>query len=195
MFPGRPGRCPEAARPGSPCQSDASCSGGFCIDESSGFPGGYCSSDCMGMCRDGVCVDADGSGLCLARCNAPADCRAGYSCLRLGLNATPVCWPDFPGSMNPRGAVVGAGCRRTEDCAAGLSCLGEDEGGWVGGYCTLPYCDGVTRTCPAASQCYAFPGLFSACLATCPSGGSRSTCRAGYYCLGPVGAPGVCLPN
>jgi hypothetical protein len=66
---------------------------------------------------------------------------------------------------------------------------------WTGGYCTVVNCDPATNPCPTGSnsECFAFPGLFSLCLESCPSGGSQSTCRQGYYCLGPTNQPGVCI--
>jgi hypothetical protein len=170
---------------------------GFCIDEGSGFPGGYCSQGCgrMSPCPSGAsCRGGGGNNFCLDECTQPTDCRPGYNCIQLGVSmGSRVCWPVPPTSTNPMGAAVGSGCAQDDECAAGLTCLSEQ--GFPGGYCTALYCDPVTNPCPANSGCYAFPGLFSLCLAECPSGGMRSTCRPQYYCLGPSGQPGVCIGN
>ncbi len=211
VFPnGQPSLCPgpfdggvmDASIPnvpvGAPCMGSMQCAGfpGFCIDPSQGFPGGYCSMDCSQfMCPNhSSCFDVGmANRICLEDCMMPTDCRQGYDCVRLGLNPQPVCWPIPPASMNPNGAPVGSACMMDSDCVSGLQCLQLPGGGFPGGYCTKTYCDPATNPCPASSQCYAFPGLFSLCLADCPNGGSQSTCRAGYYCLGPTGQPGVCV--
>jgi hypothetical protein len=161
------------------------------------FPGGYCSQGCgrMSPCPSGAsCRGGGGNNFCLDECTQPTDCRPGYNCIQLGVSmGSRVCWPVPPTSTNPMGAAVGSGCAQDDECAAGLTCLSEQ--GFPGGYCTALYCDPVTNPCPANSGCYAFPGLFSLCLAECPSGGMRSTCRPQYYCLGPSGQPGVCIGN
>lgn len=173
---------------------------GFCIPEVGGFPGGYCSASCGGFggpCPMGSACRGPGGAarICLKTCNGANECRMGYGCLRLGIDPQRVCWPIPPRSMNPMGSPVGSSCRQTDQCGAGLQCLNSFMGSWTGGYCTIEYCDPATLPCPGASSCYAFPGLFSLCLANCPSGGSQSTCRPGYYCLGPTGQPGVCITN
>jgi hypothetical protein len=192
---------PDAGAPtpvGAPCMPGfGSCGAiGFCIDESQGFPGGYCSQTCsMGMmCPSAAaCFDVGMSSICLDECMMPSDCRLGYGCVRLGLNPQPVCWPIPPSSMNPNGSPVGSACMGDNDCMSGLQCVRVPGGGFPDGYCSKVYCDPVTNPCPSGSDCYAFPGLFSLCLEQCPSGGSQSTCRTGYYCLGATGQPGVCV--
>jgi hypothetical protein len=187
---------------GAACMSAPSCGPGFCIDESQGFPGGYCSEACgvgpggNDPCPgDAICRPVGGGqAFCLDGCASPMECRAGYNCVQLGLNTNRVCWPVPPGSTNPNGAPVGSACMGDQQCATGLVCL-DEQSGFPGGYCTRIYCDPQTNPCPQSSLCYAFPGLFSMCLETCPSGGSRSTCRPRYYCLGPTGQPGVCVAN
>jgi hypothetical protein len=176
---------------------DGMCAPGFCIDQQNGFPGGYCSQDCGPtgmMCPPGADCRRFGpmQQLCLDECTVNSECRTGYGCVQLGVVTQKVCWPISPGSMNPNGDPVGSACMADGDCRTGLSCL--QFQGWPGGYCTIPYCDPMNNPCPGGSDCYAFPGLFSLCLANCPSGGSQSTCRNGYYCLGPTGQQGVCIP-
>lgn len=185
---------------GAACTSGGpECPGGFCIDENAGFPGGYCTDQCSRMdpCPSGAVCRGTGMGqaICLDSCNAPSECRAGYNCVQLGVGGVGrVCWPEPPTSMNPNGNPVGGECMIDEDCGTGLSCV-DQQSGFPGGYCTKLYCDPGTNACPADTSCYAFPGLFSLCLANCPSGGSQSTCRPRYYCLGPTGQPGVCVGN
>ena len=184
---------------GDACMTNAMCPPiGFCIEAQNGFPDGYCSQDCGRggqMCPSGAQCRNFGPGqqLCLDECMSPNECRMGYSCVQLGINPQRVCWPTIPGSTNPNGDPVGASCNNDQNCAQGLTCL--QFQGWPGGYCTRQYCDPQNNPCPSGSACYAFPGLQSLCLAGCPSGGSQSTCRAGYYCLGPTGQPGGCIPN
>ncbi len=171
---------------------------GFCIDQSQGFPGGYCSQGCapgQASCPAGSeCMDfGQGSSVCVDSCVSNAECRTDYACVQLGLSMGRVCWPRSNTSTNPMGDPVGAGCTVDNDCVQGLSCV--DSLGFPGGYCSLTYCDSVTNPCPSGSACYAFPGLYSLCMADCPSGGSQSTCRSQYYCFGPSNQPGACFPN
>lgn len=141
-----------------------------------------------------TCQDfGPGQSFCLDECASTAECRADYQCIQLGLSPSRVCYPVPPGSSNPNGDPVGSGCVSDNDCAQGLSCLADQ--GWPGGYCTLAYCDPQTNPCPGGSDCFNFPGSYSLCLNQCPSGGSTSTCRPGYYCFGPAQSPGNCLPN
>lgn len=196
---GTPGMCGSTTPVGAACEQTGSECGpsGFCIDEGSGFPDGYCTQSCgrMSMCPAGAtCRGGGGNAFCLDECAQPADCRTGYNCIQLGVGTgSRVCWPVPPTSTNPMGAAVGSACSADQDCAAGTSCV--QEQGFPGGYCTVLYCDPQTSPCPGGSSCYAFPGLFSMCLADCPEGGMRSSCRPQYYCLGPSGQSGVCIGN
>lgn len=183
---------------GQPCdQTPGSCGQrGFCIGEDQGFPGGYCSAPC-GPNRpcpgDGLCREVGmGNTICLDGCTAGADCREGYVCGRAGVGMGQVCLPIPEGSMNPNGAPVGGDCAGDEDCGPELVCI-ELPGNAPGGYCTKVFCDPMTNPCPQNAECYAFPGLYSICLAECPVAGEQSTCRPGYYCLGPAGQAGVCV--
>ena len=183
---------------GQACTGSSDCNGGFCINMSSGFPGGYCSTGCGGgqMCPgDAVCHTLGRNQVCLDGCNTNSDCRTGYGCRRLGTQTQRVCWPQSSGSMNPGGDPVGSACQRDDDCRTGLTCQQASGRSFPGGYCTITYCDPQTNPCPMGSQCYAFPQSYSLCLMECPSGGSQSTCRTGYYCLGPSGGAGVCVTN
>jgi len=197
---GVPDAGPPVTPVGAACMDNGQDCGpiGFCIPDQQGFPDGYCSQGCGAvgaMCPSGAeCLSfGPGQQLCLDNCANNADCRAGYGCVQLGLANSRVCWPLDPGSSNPNGAAVGGACQVDNDCQSALTCLNMQ--GWPGGYCTRTYCDPQNNPCPSSSSCYAFPGLYSLCMADCPSGGSQSTCRNGYYCLGPTGAQGACFPN
>ena len=75
---------------GDVCTADAQCQGGAspgCLFAEDGFPGGYCSSYCLmdgiGDCPAGAtCFEMSGEAfnLCFDDCNAPSDCRPGYTC-------------------------------------------------------------------------------------------------------------------
>ncbi len=184
---------------GDACMSSGACGPlGFCIEDSSGFPDGYCTQNCGpqgAMCPAGSdCRDfGPRQDLCLDTCTTTSECRMGYGCIQLGIDPQKVCWPVSSGSTNPNGDPVGSACTNDQACAAGLTCL--QFQGWPGGYCTKQYCDAMNNPCPSSSQCYAFPGMFSLCLAQCPNGGSQSTCRTDYYCFGAMGSPGACIPD
>lgn len=96
--------CPRAPDPdlevnkgfiGGACEEAADCyelSGGICLTESEGYPGGACVSQCERYCPDldgvttpTVCVDiGEGQGLCHSRCEynlfPEVGCREGYAC-------------------------------------------------------------------------------------------------------------------
>jgi hypothetical protein len=197
---GHPDAGPPPTMVGAPCASDVSCGGppAFCITEQmNGFPGGYCSQDCSARgapCPpNATCHDVGmGNSICLEDCATMANCRAGYECVQLGVDPGKTCWPTPTMSMNPMGAPVGSACMVDQDCITGTTCV--QFMGFPGGYCSKEYCDPM-NPCPAGSQCYAFPGLFSMCFSECPVAGTRMGCRTGYYCAGPTGAAGVCSPG
>ncbi len=77
---------------GAACVDGSTCASSGCIDESQGWPGGYCAAggcdlgapdtSCLAYGGDGVCVDDGGGGsICLDSCVNTADCRSpGYTC-------------------------------------------------------------------------------------------------------------------
>ena len=198
--PGPDAGGPDAGIPtvvGAACGVTEACPGGQCIEEAAGFPGGYCSQACgpgEAPCPSGAaCRDVGFElPLCFDTCETTAACRSGYRCVQLGATSGRVCWPFVSGSTNPGGRSVGSACAVDDDCVQGTQCR---QAGWPGGYCTVMFCDVVSRPCPSGSSCFAFPGSTSMCLANCPRGGSQSTCRAGYFCFGLNGLPGGCIPN
>lgn len=197
---GRPDSGTLVTPVGDPCAVQSMCGPiGFCIDQSQGFPDGYCSQSCSPQggqpCPTGsVCRGfGGGNNICLDACASNAECRMGYLCVQVGLDPQRVCWPAGGGSTNPNGNAVGGSCGGDNDCLTGLTCL--SFMGWPGGYCTKQFCDPLNNPCPSGSSCFNFPGSFSICLDDCPNGGTQSDCRPGYYCLGPTGQPGGCIPN
>jgi hypothetical protein len=199
--------CPSPPTPiGAACSNNTTCGPiGFCIGPQSGFPDGYCSQSCgaMNPCPQGAsCRDFGGGGtmsnpICIRDCSSRADCRPGYACIQLGTETGDVCFPVPAGSTNAAGAPIGSACMQDQDCVSGSSCLAQQTSNgqvsWTAGYCTVLYCDPQNRPCPAQSLCYAFASNFSMCLLDCPNAGTQSTCRTGYYCLGPTGMTGGCL--
>ncbi|GAB4300437.1 MAG: hypothetical protein Kow0090_15940 [Myxococcota bacterium] len=76
---------------GSKCRADE-CKGfeAFCLDESMGFPGGYCThtcerdKDCDGI---GKCIETQYGGFCYRKCSFDGDCRPEYVCQQAGIRA------------------------------------------------------------------------------------------------------------
>ena len=55
----------------------------YCLQTSDGWPGGYCTAPCQGICADFVSVCSSDLlivGSCLQGCASDGDCRTGYSC-------------------------------------------------------------------------------------------------------------------
>ena len=116
---GATGKCDLASgscRPGGPapgqlggaCTATASCPPGAGALCATGYPGGYCTSDCSANAcpAAGHCVTfAGGAQYCLSNCATPRDCRAGYICYALS-----------PGS------VCAPACTSDADCASGQAC-------------------------------------------------------------------------
>lgn len=72
---------------GGRCEVDEACGGAQCV--TGGFPEGICTETCERYCPDRAgrattfCATVEGvenTGLCLAQCEADAECRAGYAC-------------------------------------------------------------------------------------------------------------------
>ncbi len=84
-----------------------------CLSEAgAGYPAGYCSEFCdptlngtggtnAGCSAAGVCVTFTDAGLCLDACQAPADCRQGYTCR--DFNGVRGCFPACTGNADCAG--------------------------------------------------------------------------------------------
>ena len=92
---------PPGASDGEGCTQDSDCSGGTCITEADGFPGGYCTTlrcqdrtDCArNNGEDNRCLVQNNPSLCVRMCQTVNDCRAGYTCERVG-GGQGICLPD-----------------------------------------------------------------------------------------------------
>jgi hypothetical protein len=203
------------------CASDADCDTMYCIPESEGFRGGYCTAGCVTdeECPMGsACIPVGGGGsmggLCFDVCDPSAptrDCRAGYGCLVDFTLPYPVCYPgcsddtDCPegrtcnperlSCFNPDG-VFGSGCAASSDCPDGMRCSGEDRG-YPGGMCTAFGCDVTANTgCPADGQC--IPGRTGSTFGRCLDGcATDADCREDYRCGAVDAYPDRlhCIPN
>ena len=102
---------------GDPCTSDGAAfppsqgtcgAGQVCLAPAIGFPDGYCSTVCQGTrCpSDSVCGRVQGYPVCLVRCTANSDCRAGYVCGASGNGSSRVCMVnDAPVGTRPDGSA------------------------------------------------------------------------------------------
>ncbi|MBI5494984.1 MAG: hypothetical protein HY904_08135 [Deltaproteobacteria bacterium] len=85
---------------GAPCTTFRDCKGGslgYCVTETRGWPGGYCTSECQGgnlVCNTGHCVQTSiDPGFCATDCTSAAQCRTGYSCRSANSDAELECVP------------------------------------------------------------------------------------------------------
>lgn len=113
---------------GAPCVLPEDCASGVCVPEvdaagaATGFPGGYCISDCTSppyTCPSGsscFLVDEAGTAACIAGCTEHADCREDYAC-----------FPDGPGGCFPDCNLPGGGCVAGYSCTPEGSCEADDE--------------------------------------------------------------------
>lgn len=166
---------------GQACAQATDCGAGeMCFTEGdTGFPGGYCVSDCQTDvdCPAGATCGVDGT--CLLACAGVGDCdRPGYVCAANDDLTQSVCVPGGTGSTE-----LGGPCNETSDCSggAGATCLEA----FPGGYCSR-FCD-TNDDCPGGSACDS--GGY--CLATCAT---SDDCRSEYSCRVDAGES-VCLPG
>jgi len=212
-----------ADKAGGPCQADLECAEGLqCICSSAkpcttGPVNGMCTSPCdkSDDCPDGtLCTNlvtaiANSGGaepwqtrICLAACQADADCRPGLRCRTLpawpnGAASVHACFSDVP-------ADLGAPCmdahhvRRNDLCVTGLCA---DLGAL--GQCSR---DCTSTVCPIGSDCAVFGDGRELCLVPCSAAfpcdqDPLLTCAAagdsllGYQLKAPAG-PGTpyCAP-
>ncbi|MCK6587821.1 MAG: hypothetical protein L6Q76_09575 [Polyangiaceae bacterium] len=216
---------------GGPCSADFECASNmgdpYCIPEGQGFPQGYCSEICdlfMDDCAgDAVCVDANGTGLCLDGCVMDTDCPTpGYICAPY--DGAMVCLPtpnpetecsnliddDGDGLFDcqdpdcqampicqPGMTATGLPCTVNSECAANLGdpfCVDEATYGWPSGYCS-EYCDLMNDDCAGDAFCLdiGLPNGSGICFDGCTAQGDCGT--PGYVCanFGPMTM--ICAAN
>jgi hypothetical protein len=168
---------------GDACTDTAECpSGGFCLPDRFGYPGGYCSTfgcdpEADTGCPDGGhCFPTRGGGICFRGCADDSDCaRADYECTdSVDYPGRMTCQPAFdPANL---GQVCSAG---RGDCTGG-ACLSEGETGWPDSYCVATGCDpeATDPGCPGDGVCIP-AGDAGICVDGCTDGGD---CRDGYEC-------------
>ncbi len=150
---------------GDPCERNADCPGGSCLD----YTGGYCSQDCQARpeCPSGSsCWSyADGRSFCLKSCRSVEDCRAneGYIC-----DSDNSCFPAPEEEMD-----VGKACREDSDCQTDF-CIQNIEGGYCSRRCE-------EALCPGEASCWNLGESGKFCLLSCQE---SSECREdeGYLC-------------
>jgi len=205
------------------CSASADCGdGGFCVGESDGFPGGYCTTTCGDgvECPAGsICVQVDmTTSWCLDSCDATATertCRAGYGCATSFDLPGPVCLPgcsddtDCPTDRmcDPEGGFSGEGvcfdpsarfgdeCASETDCPSGASCASEGFFGWPGGVCAGFGCNPAsTGECPTDSVCVPGGRFGGMCVGGCTT---DADCRTLYECAPVPDHPELsyCAPN
>ena len=180
------GQCfdPDAAL-GAACSESGECpSGGFCLPERFGFPGGYCGAfgcdaDANTGCPDGgECFPSRGGGICLAGCATDADCpREGYDCQDS---------VQFPGRLTCQASFdpdnLGQICSAGRGDCTGGACFSESDTGFPDSYCVQVGCDpeATDPGCGGDGVCVlAADGMTGLCLDGCAA---DSDCRAGYDC-------------
>lgn len=210
-----PGPTPGAT--GAPCRLNAGCATERC---EIAFNGGYCTQPCAQdgpgsfgqSCPAGAtCAQvSEAGGLCHARCQRDADCRAEYFCDAAG--STGVCRPRCRGAANcalgytcdlagggrciegsalPR--QLGAACGSDADCDSSY-CLDEPNQQFPGGVCSDD-CTGNPTACGSGALCIvpSNPNVASVCLQKCRN---NFDCRGDYFCSEVQGTQErVCIPR
>jgi hypothetical protein len=156
----------------------------ICLDQSLGFPDGYCSQfcdvaapDCLG---DSVCFDLGISahGVCLDGCTSNSDCRPGYLCGDKGLS-TLVC------TLAPE-----ANCTDQQDNDADKLIDCSDPDACQTSANCIPGPSPLGAACTTNSQCDTFAGNDPLCLTqqqnNWPGGYCTEWCNSNADC-GPAG--------
>lgn len=183
---------------GAPCSGNGQCLGGQCLDESQGFPAGYCTTlrcadnGCSGLASECFRADFEGTETtaCYRLCNFDGTCERaseGYQCVQL--DDTAVCLPPAATNAPVQGATGSA-------CSSNLQCNGEDATcltTFFGGYCSQLGCTS-SDDCLDQNPCVLLNEGEEgeerrACLRGCSS---DDDCRFNYSCQERGGAR-VCL--
>lgn len=151
---------------GAPCEAPADCrpdmdpddGDAVCLDD---VPGGLCTLDCEtdddccpgGACgRAQTCVEHDGRSLCMVSCTSDDIAPQNDADVYCNGNANPAttCEQVSPEQRVciPGECGLGAACDDDDECAQGLACIGEFEGG----YCSVAGCES-NDDCPDDSLC------------------------------------------
>jgi hypothetical protein len=206
---------------GSPCADEAGCGAGnqLCFQDSSGYPGGYCSQGCdprtAGSCGDGYCLAPDPAnhpslGVCLAGCPAGDTGNDACTALRTGDSSgtTYGCTARIFGYPLPGGghvclpyeasASLGDPCVGTGNCALGTTCLTAMQG-FPDGYCSDVCNPTNISSCGDGAVCWPLDPQMSAsggvCLLRCSA---DTDCRSPGYACTPTGSGGAdpaCIPQ
>lgn len=163
---------------GATCSTSSECAAGFeCVDEHNG------AHRCRHYCCDGVC-DAPGTGNKKMYCAIGAAlgtkvpvCVPVTACQLLTMSACPsgetcsVVRTDGTTSCIPVGPqLVGEGCDR-DNCAAGLSCIGN-----AGARKCYKLCrEAAAEDCGAGERCVGGPPLFKEGFGLCAPAAGRTT--------------------
>src|SRR5690554_4446213 len=184
---------------GATCTENLQCWGQQCLQESQGFPGGYCTTlnceekGCSGFSSECFRTEINNTAAtaCFEQCLADNTCRRGdegYACAIL--QDTAVCVPPSF-AEGPAPGAIGAPCSSDSQCSEGGTCLTNS----FGGYCTQLSCDPST-TCANGNPCVALnpdeadeDKRIYGCLAKCSS---DDDCRFRYACQNFEGEQ-VCL--
>jgi hypothetical protein len=158
--------------------------------------GGAAASLDGGSSSDGGANDVFRVRVCLASCGSTADCRTGFSCDEIPVNAAgslpdaPYHWElaCFASVLRP----VGAACRDIDGSPNGSSCLtGLCEPLGAKGVCS-EICDDA-HPCPSHAVCATLPSVGARCLAKCTDTSDCDDPR--MACLGAgAGGLGFALP-
>ncbi len=197
------------------CEDNGDCINFNDDDGNPAWPGGYCTRfrcdidgiDCAG---DGKCMERGlGIFLCVGGCTvgdgegvddadpttwtvAEGGCRDGYTCQYDGAGGVDtVNGGCVPGGFNDITAHnTGEACADDDDCFSPFGrgfCIGETDGSFVGGYCTIRDCGAAglpSNICGDGHVCV--PGFdsddptFALCLDACDT---PDDCRDDYGCI------------
>ncbi len=199
---------------GQDCTSDMMCDSGNCLEENtSGLPGGMCTTDCFfTSCGSGTaCRSYLGLHRCLQTCALSSDCRQGYYCridpdeynelVCMALCESDSDCPDtgncnvYSGRCQPDPSnnlkEAGSACWTDFECKG--FCWDDPDGGYCSNECDMssPACQGDAVCSPAFGASVGDLGL---CLDGCVNNGDCG--RSNYSCEpNPFAGADVCWPT